>query len=412
MLVASPDPSGSHSNAPGWHLNDADVTDFGPSRLDDDVEVVQCGDCGKVVLRDALGFHQENCRLIRDITEGRLSPSIIEGEVRTLRSRRDSDASDASSLSQVQHSLGGSGSDAQRSGKLSKKAEKRLEIEARKKARVQAQEAKRLKKHSLAARKKGEPDVDTQCGVINDKGLPCSRSLTCKSHSMGAKRAVPGRCKPYDELLLEWQRIHNPALVAKLEEKERALAAAKAAAAERKQRKLLEKKKKKLARAGMTLGPDGQAVPMSNAEQAEQSKVNSAVAAQKRQEDPNSDMYTLGFNDEEVDTEFTELVSAIRAAVENERTRILPLAQRSFAGVYTHRSHTLRSCRELLREGLRSAAKATHAASFTSYQPQVPTFTVDASAMTTAAAATNHPIGMSLDPTGRPLNPVMMDQAL
>ena len=387
------------------------MTDFGPSRLDDDVEIVQCGDCGKVVLRDALGFHQENCRLIRDIAEGRLSPSIIEGEVRTLRSRRDSDASDTSSISQVQHALGGSGSDVQKSGKLSKKAEKRLEIEARKKARLQAQEAKRSKKYSVLARKKGEPpDVDTQCGVINDKGLPCSRSLTCKSHSMGAKRAVPGRCKPYDELLLEWQRIHNPALVAKLEEKERALAAAKAASAERKQRKLLEKKKKKLARFGMTLGPDGQAVPMSNAEQAEQTKVNSAVAAQKRQEDPNSDMYTLGFNDEEVDTEFTELVSAIRAAVENERTRILPLAQRSFAGVYTHRAHTLRSCRELLREGLRSAAKATHAASF-AYQPQVPTSAVNAAAMAAAAAATNHPMGMSLDPTGRPLNPVMMNQA-
>ncbi|PWN38347.1 SCA7-domain-containing protein [Meira miltonrushii] len=340
----TPDPSSSRSNAPGWHSNDADVTDFGPSRLDDDVEVVQCGDCGKVVLRDALGFHQENCRLIRDIAEGRLSPSIIEGEVRTLRSRRDSDVSDASSISQAQHALGGT-------------------------------------------RKKGAPDVDTQCGVINDKGLPCSRSLTCKSHSMGAKRAVLGRCKPYDELLLEWQKIHNPALVAKLEEKERALAAAKAASAERKQ-----------------------PVPMSNAEQAEQSKVNSAVAAQKRQEDPNSDMYTLGFNDEEVDTEFTELVSAIRAAVENERTRILPLAQRSFAGVYTHRAHTLRSCRELLREGLRSAAKATHAANF-AYQPQVPTSAVNAAAMAAAAAATNHPMGMSLDPTGRPMNPVMMNQA-
>src|ERR1700722_8317097 len=62
-------------------------------------------------------------------------------------------------------------------------------------------------------RHKGPVDYDKQCGVINDKGLPCSRSLTCKSHSMGAKRAVQGRSKKYDELLIEWQRANNPNFV-------------------------------------------------------------------------------------------------------------------------------------------------------------------------------------------------------
>jgi len=57
---------------------------------------------------------------------------------------------------------------------------------------------------------KGPIDYDKQCGVINDKNLPCSRSLTCKSHSMGAKRAVVGRSRPYDELYNEWQRLNNP----------------------------------------------------------------------------------------------------------------------------------------------------------------------------------------------------------
>ena len=49
--------------------------------------------------------------------------------------------------------------------------------------------------------------------MINDKGLPCSRSLTCKSHSMGAKRAVQGRSKDYGILLLEWNRANNPNFV-------------------------------------------------------------------------------------------------------------------------------------------------------------------------------------------------------
>jgi SAGA-associated factor 73 len=34
----------------------------------------------------------------------------------------------------------------------------------------------------------------------------CARSLTCKSHSMSAKRAVPGRSQSYDTLLSQWQR--------------------------------------------------------------------------------------------------------------------------------------------------------------------------------------------------------------
>ncbi|KAJ7823449.1 SCA7, zinc-binding domain-containing protein, partial [Mycena leptocephala] len=61
---------------------------------------------------------------------------------------------------------------------------------------------------------KGPPvDYDQQCGVINDMNLPCSRSLVCKSHSMGAKRAVQGRSRNYDDLLIDWQRQHNPYFV-------------------------------------------------------------------------------------------------------------------------------------------------------------------------------------------------------
>lgn len=58
----------------------------------------------------------------------------------------------------------------------------------------------------------GPVDVDKHCGVINDKGFPCSRSLTCKTHSMGAKRSVPHRSQPYDVLLAEWIRTNKPSL--------------------------------------------------------------------------------------------------------------------------------------------------------------------------------------------------------
>lgn len=51
----------------------------------------------------------------------------------------------------------------------------------------------------------GPVDVERQCGVLKD-GVACARSLTCKSHSMGAKRAVPGRSLPYDMLLAAYQK--------------------------------------------------------------------------------------------------------------------------------------------------------------------------------------------------------------
>ncbi|KAL8674441.1 MAG: hypothetical protein Q9168_001174 [Polycauliona sp. 1 TL-2023] len=53
---------------------------------------------------------------------------------------------------------------------------------------------------------KGPVDVEKQCGVLLPNGGFCARSLTCKSHSMGAKRGVPGRTMPYDYLLAQYQK--------------------------------------------------------------------------------------------------------------------------------------------------------------------------------------------------------------
>jgi len=55
---------------------------------------------------------------------------------------------------------------------------------------------------SKGGKPKGPVDVEKQCGVVLlGKDQQCARSLTCKSHSMGAKRAVPGRSLPFDVLL-------------------------------------------------------------------------------------------------------------------------------------------------------------------------------------------------------------------
>lgn len=46
-------------------------------------------------------------------------------------------------------------------------------------------------------------DPELHCGVVVDGTGPCTRSLTCKSHQVSLRRAVPGRSKPFDQLLAE-----------------------------------------------------------------------------------------------------------------------------------------------------------------------------------------------------------------
>ncbi|XP_026667740.1 ataxin-7-like protein 1 isoform X3 [Ceratina calcarata] len=49
-----------------------------------------------------------------------------------------------------------------------------------------------------------EYDPDKHCGVWNDEtGKPCTRSLTCKAHTVSLRRTVVGRSKTFDKLLAE-----------------------------------------------------------------------------------------------------------------------------------------------------------------------------------------------------------------
>ncbi|XP_056380502.1 ataxin-7 isoform X4 [Hyla sarda] len=49
-----------------------------------------------------------------------------------------------------------------------------------------------------------EFDPDIHCGVVDvETKKPCTRSLTCKTHSLGYRRAVQGRKKGFDALLAE-----------------------------------------------------------------------------------------------------------------------------------------------------------------------------------------------------------------
>ncbi|RXW14674.1 hypothetical protein EST38_g11176 [Candolleomyces aberdarensis] len=141
-----------------------------------DIGLVKCKECDKPILRSCMAEHQDLCAAIR-AGRGKASKNKLIAEDLAKGKKRKSSAEP----------------DDPAAGPAKKKVKPTPKV--------------------TKGRTKGPVDYDKQCGVINDKGLPCSRSLTCKSHSMGAKRSVQGRSRAYDELLLEWQRANNPNFV-------------------------------------------------------------------------------------------------------------------------------------------------------------------------------------------------------
>ncbi|ERT02216.1 SAGA-associated factor 73 [Sporothrix schenckii 1099-18] len=96
---------------------------------------------------------------------------------------------------------GDAAGDSKAGAAANKKRKAEAEIE-----KVAPKKKKKEEAKPKTAKPKGPVDVERQCGVILPNGQPCARSLTCKSHSMGAKRAVPGRSLPYDMLLAAYQK--------------------------------------------------------------------------------------------------------------------------------------------------------------------------------------------------------------
>lgn len=108
---------------------------------------------------------------------------------------------------------------ASKSNKVPKKrkAQDESELNAARKAPMKSAKASDQIKKDKKAKKtevkpKGPVDVERQCGVPLPQGGLCARSLTCKSHSMGSKRAVTGRSQPYDILLAQYQKKNHAKL--------------------------------------------------------------------------------------------------------------------------------------------------------------------------------------------------------
>lgn len=78
-----------------------------------------------------------------------------------------------------------------------------------KKQQRQQQRKEKEKVKAKSTKPKAPVNVEKQCGVLLPDGSKCARSLTCKTHTMSAKRAVPGRSASYDVLLLNYQKMNQ-----------------------------------------------------------------------------------------------------------------------------------------------------------------------------------------------------------
>ncbi|GAA5866919.1 hypothetical protein JCM1840_005905 [Sporobolomyces johnsonii] len=173
--------------------------DLSPLELADGLleNVVKCTTCGKPVLQGAIEDHAANCRAIRDRQNG-----VTSQPLKRRLSEASTDSSQPQKKSKIVLHFGAAAPD-----KSKPPLVKAPTTPAASAAAAPAAAPGADKKNKRVV------DVDRQCGVINDRGLPCQRSLTCKTHNMSAKRGVMNRSQPFDILLFEWQKANRPQAV-------------------------------------------------------------------------------------------------------------------------------------------------------------------------------------------------------
>ncbi|KAI9440603.1 SCA7-domain-containing protein [Lactarius indigo] len=318
---SSPPVSLSALPPPTSWLTARDMKIFGadPLKSTSEIGIVQCKDCAKPILRSAAAEHADNCKKYDFEKNG--SKGKADDAKGKKRKGEDFDPNDPNAPKS-------------------------------KKAKAAAKVTK--------GRFKGPFDPDRHCGVINDKNLPCSRSLTCKSHSMGAKRAVKGRSKDYDELLLEWNRAHNPNWVepVKRESKKERKEKKEREKRERKQRELEELAKRK----GIDLskpGAEAQLEQLKSSTKKKKKVEHSSIATgganahasgnNARVDDEHGAENLADLDSEE---ELDSMTKSVRLASEASLLGV-PLAIPSDAGSwFVVRRERLRTCRDLFAGAL------------------------------------------------------------
>ncbi|KAF2638528.1 SCA7-domain-containing protein [Massarina eburnea CBS 473.64] len=164
---------------------------------DDKLDMVQCKLCRRSMARVGAAEHIRECL---NKKQEKLKKKKEAKEAKDAALRKEKGEDDDIGKNARKSAVKGAVVD----GEGAKKGKKRkLEGEDGKPG---AKKKKKDEPKAKTAKAKGPVDVEKQCGVPLPNGGCCARSLTCKSHSMGLKRAVPGRSLPYDMLLAQYQK--------------------------------------------------------------------------------------------------------------------------------------------------------------------------------------------------------------
>ncbi|MBE7179848.1 MAG: SCA7 domain-containing protein, partial [Terriglobus roseus] len=174
--------------------------------LEDKADLVQCKQCKRPVLRHVAKEHIKDCQRKK---QEKIQKKKEAKEAKELAARRekglDDDDDRAKGARKSSTKAGDDDDGIGIGGGAAKKTKKRKAEDPADKG-PNAKKKKKDEPKAKAPKTKGPVDVEKQCGVPLPNGAQCARSLTCKSHSMGAKRAVPGRSLPYDMLLAQYQK--------------------------------------------------------------------------------------------------------------------------------------------------------------------------------------------------------------
>ncbi|KAG4303511.1 hypothetical protein PCK1_000029 [Pneumocystis canis] len=184
-----------NSNIPEFsitrRLNIEEFEKYGYNPLFETTKYILCKNCGRVVLQTFFYKHIKSCNQPHDddLSASQETHGAMGNDMKNVSNKHSKKRSyfDTDSDSSVID-------DTQKVSKMSK-------YDCKDKS-----ELKKLKSKNIPAKQKASIDLERQCGVLLSNGNLCTRSLTCKSHSMGAKRAVIGRSQPYDILLVHYQK--------------------------------------------------------------------------------------------------------------------------------------------------------------------------------------------------------------
>lgn len=159
---------------------------------------------------------------------------------------------------------------------------------------------------------------------------------------MGAKRAVQGRSRPYDELLLDWNRAHNPNFVEPVKRETKA---------EKKEKREREREEKRKAKELEGELKKGQKKVTKGGGKKKGSKDGKGVGQNTNEGDEDAEG---GEEDIDSEAEVDGLVKALRIARHKGLIGVpLAIADDMNAGTFfVARRERLRNCRDLLAGAL------------------------------------------------------------